>query len=249
MMSRLFTFGCSFTNYRWSTWADCLSPEFDYFENWGQSGAGNQYIFNSIMEADQHHHFGTEDTVVVCWTNVMREDRYIRDRWVTLGNIMTTPIFTKEFVSDAVCERGNLIRDIAMIKAVRTLLENRPELTWKFLSLSPLKRPDPYNNNEMAHQDVFNLYNNVIDCILPSFIDVLGHAYWNTDCDTRPRHSAEYGVDKIDYHPTPAEHLAYLDAVLPGWVTKTKTRVKMHEESINLNKDPRKTGMTKVTRL
>jgi len=43
-MSRLFTFGCSYTNYRWSTWADCLAPEFDYFENWGQSGGGNHYI-------------------------------------------------------------------------------------------------------------------------------------------------------------------------------------------------------------
>ena len=43
-MSRLFTFGCSFTNYRWSSWADCLAPEFDYFENWGQAGGGNHYI-------------------------------------------------------------------------------------------------------------------------------------------------------------------------------------------------------------
>jgi hypothetical protein len=40
-----------------------------------------------------------------------------------------------------------------------------------------------------------------------------------------------------------------LDAVLPGWVTKESTRVIMQEESINLNKDPRKSGMTKVTRL
>ena len=48
---------------------------------------------------------------------------------------------------------------------------------------------------------------------------------------------------------SPEEHLAYLDTVLPGWVTKQETRVKMHEQSINLNKDPRKSGMTKVTRL
>jgi hypothetical protein len=70
-MTRLFTFGCSFTNYRWSTWADCLAPEFDYFENWGQSGAGNHYIFNSMMEADQRHQFDEGDTVIVCWTNVL----------------------------------------------------------------------------------------------------------------------------------------------------------------------------------
>ena len=249
IVSRLFAFGCSFTNYRWSTWADCLAPEFAEFKNWGQSGAGNPYIFNSVMEADQQYIFNATDTVVVCWTNIMREDRYIRDRWVTLGNIMTTPIFTKEFVTDAVCERGNLIRDMAMIKAVKTLLENRPGLTWKFLSLCSLRRPDPYSATEMQHQDVFNLYANVVDCILPSYIDVLGDAYWNTDRENRPRHGAEYGADKIDYHPTPAEHLKYLDAVLPGWVTNQDTRVKIAQESVNLNKDPTRSGMTRFYRL
>jgi hypothetical protein len=120
-MSRLFAFGCSFTNYRWSTWADCLAPEFDSFENWGQSGAGNHYIFNSIMEADQRHNFSTGDTVVVCWTNVMREDRYT-DRWQTLGNVTTCPIYNPDYVRDAVTERGCLIRDLAMIKATQVLL-------------------------------------------------------------------------------------------------------------------------------
>ena len=37
--------------------------------------------------------------------------------------------------------------------------------------------------------------------------------------------------------------------VLPGRVTKESTRVKMHEESINLTKIPARSGMTKVTRL
>ena len=248
-MRRLYTFGCSFTNYRWSTWADCLAPEFDEFKNWGQSGAGNPYIFNSIMEADQQYKFQETDTVIVCWTNVMREDRYVKDRWITLGNVMTTPIFTKEFKTDCVCERGNLIRDMAMIKAVKTLLENRPGLTWKFLALCDLHRPDPYSSELMLHQDVFNLYRDVTDCILPNFIDVLGDQYWNTKTINRPRHDASFGHDKIDYHPTPEEHLKYLDVVLPGWVTKTETRVKIAEETANLNKDPRRSGMTRFYRL
>ena len=245
VMSRLFTFGCSFTNYRWSTWADCLAPEFDEFKNWGQSGAGNPYIFNSVMEADQQYVFNATDTVVVCWTNIMREDRYIRDRWVTLGNIMTTPIFTKEFVTDAVCERGNLIRDMAIIKAVKTLLETRPGLTWRFLSLCSLCRPDPYNTTEIQHQDVFNLYATVTDCILPSYIDVLGDAYWKTNKEKR----FQYPEGGIDYHPSPAEHLKYLDTVLPGWVTNSETRVKIAQESVDLNKDPTRSGMTRFYRL
>jgi hypothetical protein len=63
-MSRLFTFGCSFTNYRWSTWADILAPEFGEFYNWGQRGAGNHFIFNSVMEADQQNNFKDGDTVI-----------------------------------------------------------------------------------------------------------------------------------------------------------------------------------------
>jgi hypothetical protein len=231
--SRLFTFGCSFTNYRWSTWADCLAPEFTYFENWGQSGAGNHYIFNSIMEADQRHNFSTGDTVVVCWTNVMREDRYT-DRWQTLGNVTTCPIYNPDYVRDAVTERGCLIRDLAMIKATQVLLKQKRNVRWRFLSMCSIGNLQQFDDQESEHQDVLSLYQSVLNSVLPSYRQTVFAHGWR---------------DAEDPHPTPAEHLAYLDAVLPGWVTKAETRVKMHEESINLNKDPRKSGMAKVTRL
>jgi hypothetical protein len=219
-MTRLFTFGCSFTNYRWSTWADCLSPEFDYFENWGQSGAGNEFIFNSVMEADQRQLFGPNDTVIVCWTTTTREDRYVQGRWHTLGNMFTCPIYNKEYLANHVDEHGLLIKTLAYIKAVKTLLENR-KTHWRFLSMDTV--------------DSLNIYQDVVDSILPSYKSVLFSNGWpNRDGDP---------------HPSPKEHLAYLDTVLPGWVTKESTRAIMHEESINLNKDPRKSGMTKVTRL
>lgn len=245
MPSRLFAFGCSFTNYRWSTWADCLAPEFDYFENWGQAGAGNHYIFNSIIEADQRHNFGPNDTVIVCWTNTMREDRYIKNSWVTLGNIATSPIFTKEFITNSVCERGNLIRDLAFISAIKNLLMAKNSVSVKFLSMCSILQLDPWQPQQHQHNDVVKIYQDAIDFIMPSFIDVLGQEYWNTQKEKR----FKYPEGGVDYHPTPEEHLAYLDAVLPGWVTKVETRVKIHEESINLNKDPQRSGMTKVTRL
>jgi len=227
-MSRLFTFGCSFTNYRWSTWADCLAPEFDYFENWGQGGAGNHYIFNSVMECDQRHNFGPDDTVVVCWSSTQRDDRYVQKKWHTLGNVFNCPIYDPTYLKEYVEERGYLIRDLAFIKAVKTLLESRSGLIWKFLSMI-----EPNNTDDT--RDVTKLYQNVIDSIAPSYYTILFKDAW-PDRDGDP-------------HPSPDEHLAYLDAVLPGWVTKQSTRVIMHEESINLNKNPKKTGMTKVTRL
>jgi len=233
-VSRLFAFGCSYTNYRWSTWVDCLAPEFDYFENWGQSGGGNNYIFNSLMEADQRHHFGKNDTVIVCWSTFMRDDWYVNRRWQTLGNMYTTPIYNKDYLKTHVDERGYVIRDFALIKGAKALLENRVDVDWHFLSLINLKLGTRCETDPGELRDVMKLYSDVLDSIKPSYQEVL----YSTGFPTRE-----------DPHPSPEEHLAYLDAVLPGWVTKTETRVKMHEESINLNKDPRKTGMTKVTRL
>lgn len=228
-MKRLFTFGCSFTNYRWSTWADCLAPEFDYFENWGQSGGGNHYIFNSVMEAHQRHRFGFNDTVLICWTTHMREDRYIKNRWITPGSIMSARIYDPKFMEDHVDERGTTIHDMAFIKAVRILLETCRGVNWKFMSLN--LRTLPYPN---APNDVLDLYKDVLNCFLPSFEQVLHPAGWP------PRE---------DPHPTPVEALAYLDAVLPGWVTKDETRAKMQQETVDLKKSPKKTGMAQVTRL
>ena len=233
-MSRLFAFGCSFTNYRWSTWADALAPEFDSFENWGQSGGGNHYIFNSVMEADQRHHFGAGDTVIVCWTTLMRDDRYVNQRWHTLGNMYTTPIYNENYLKTHVDQRGYIIRDLALIKGAKALLENRVDVAWHFLSLNNLKLGTEWDSNPGEPRDVLELYSDVLNSILPSYQEVL----YPTGFPNR-----------VDPHPSPAEHLAYLDVVLPGWVTKESTRVIMQQESINLNKDPRKSGMTKVTRL
>lgn len=235
-MSRLFTFGCSFTNYRWSTWADCLAPEFDEFQNWGQSGGGNHYIFNSVMEADQRHHFGPGDTVIVCWTSSDREDRYVNGQWHTPGNAhFATNVYNKEYLKTHIDERGYLIRDLAYIKAVKTLLENRPGLTWRFLSMVEImSRPWP-DDDTSIHRDVMRLYSDVLDTVLLGYDKTVFLNNW-------PKPG-------IDPHPTPAEHLEYLDWVLPGWVTKQETRVKMHEESVNLSKQNSRTGKSLMPRL
>lgn len=234
-MRRLFTFGCSFTNYRWSTWADCLAPEFDYFENWGQAGGGNQYIFNSIVEADSRHKFGADDTVVVCWTSHMRDDRYINKKWQTLGNIFTCPIYDTTYIKNHVDERGYMIRDLATMQATKMILESKPDLNWRFLSMVEVGWKTSFGDTS-GNSDICNLYCDVISSVAPSYLNtVFKESGW-------PDRNG-------DPHPTPDEHLAYLDTVLPGWVTKAETRAIMHDETINLRKDPKKSGMTKVTRL
>jgi hypothetical protein len=69
-----FAFGCSFTNYSWPTWADMIGKEFESYENWGKSGGGNQFIFNSLMECVVKNKISKDDTVIIMWTNISRED-------------------------------------------------------------------------------------------------------------------------------------------------------------------------------
>jgi len=52
---RFFAFGCSFTQYHWPTWANIISKEFKESYNYGQVGAGNFFIYQSLMEAILNH--------------------------------------------------------------------------------------------------------------------------------------------------------------------------------------------------
>lgn len=83
---RLFTFGCSMTKYYYPTWADILGKHWEYFENWAEPGGGNQFIFNSIIECDQHNQFNESDTVLILWTSMARYDCYQFGHWCHVGN-------------------------------------------------------------------------------------------------------------------------------------------------------------------
>jgi hypothetical protein len=58
----------------WPTWADLLSVEYDYYENWGFPGIGNRAISERIAEAHANHTFTEHDTVVVQWSTTLRYD-------------------------------------------------------------------------------------------------------------------------------------------------------------------------------
>jgi hypothetical protein len=138
-MSRLFTFGCSFTRYHLPTWADILGREFDYYENWGRPAAGNQYIFNSLVECNQRNNFTSKDTIIIMWSTFLREDRYTKesDGWICSGNIITSSLYDNKFKKKFVCERGFFIRDIALIAAAQNLLKLW-NTDFKILSLLPI---------------------------------------------------------------------------------------------------------------
>lgn len=68
-MGRLLTAGCSFTFYKWDTWADYLSANFSSFCNRGIPGADNATIARTVTAMAE-----PDDTVVIMWTSYQRHN-------------------------------------------------------------------------------------------------------------------------------------------------------------------------------
>jgi hypothetical protein len=262
----LFAFGCSFTNYNWPTWADIIGKEFEHYENWGKTGGGNQFMFQSIMECVAKNKISKDDTVIVMWTNVSREDRYMNGEWVTPGNIFTQYIYPQSFVKKFADMRGYFIRDFNTILATQTILKSIG-CKFYFLSMVSLLTPHQYYHEPSDQADDLLIYfEPLLQQIKPSVHEIVFNFDWTSrpfavaDLTLRQQHyrdirdpnwpewKTETGdeeasfianlSDKIkkecleryqldlyhnskpqhqrdDYHPTPLEHLEYLEKVLP----------------------------------
>lgn len=227
MKKRLFTFGCSFTSYVWPTWADILAKEFDYFQNWGQGGAGNQFIFNSLIECNVRNKLNSDDTVIIMWTNVAREDRYVNGKWLSPGNIYTQEEYNKEFVKKFSDPRGYLIRDLATIYAAIELLE-KWKVNYKLLCMVPLENDSQYTfSSSNRDKDVLNLYSSLFDKVFPSVFEIIFNFDYEDHCKNH-RNNVPNDI-RNDPHPVPSEHLKYIQTVLPEYVISDKTKEWVNE--------------------
>ena len=143
----------------------------------------------------------------------MRDDRYT-NYWNTLGNIYTQPLYDPAWVRKWITERGCLVRDLAAIAGVKLLLESTG-VDWRFLSMVPVDQSDQYTSRKNPNQDLLNLYQTAIADITLSFWQVL---------EGRPRL-------KFDLHPSPTDHLYYLNQVLPEFTVSESTRLQISQET------------------
>ena len=235
-MPRLFTFGCSFTQYwRWPTWANILGREYSQFENWGICGSGNAGIFYNVMECHQRRTITADDTVMIMWSNTSREDRYVGNRWIEGGNVYWGGNgLPEDYIRQFACERGYLIRDLACISATQKLLD-AIGCQWEMMSIVPLAKTNkdtdlgynPGDNTDI--QDVTALYQDVLEQIQPSVFETVFHGNWNS----RPGIPDANDSRRRDFHPTPIEHLEYLDQVFPGLIKQSTTRDWVVEQQQN----------------
>jgi len=126
-MNRLFTFGCSLTNYHYPTWADIIATNFDEFQNWGRKGGGNNFILNSLIECDQRNQLTPTDTVIILWSGISRIDYYQINEWSHLHN---TYFDLKTRDVPLSCPDGYQLLSFAWIITAISFLESR-KINWK----------------------------------------------------------------------------------------------------------------------
>lgn len=177
-MSRFFAFGCSFTGYKWPTWADILGQEFDEYQNWGRNGAGNQYIFHSLVEANQRSKFTPDDTVVVMWTTLDREDRYLRGEWFTHGSIYHNTYLPKEFVKQFADDRWSILRDVTCMSAVKSLLDHWG-VTYHFLNMVPFEFS--FDQCVEPINDIVQEFKPLLDITKPSMFEKVMGSNFNSN--------------------------------------------------------------------
>ena len=234
---RLFTFGCSLTCYKWPTWADILGREYAYFENWANCGVGNQYIFNSLVEAVITRQISSGDTVIVMWTNFSRWDYYQDGGWRTsmfYRDSKDSDWQTNEKLLDMMLDiRGVYLRDLALLYAAHSLLDHIG-CDNKIFSVVDINNIG-FGMHDTVDPDVGDLLDNY-QSTLKRIRTSVHRAVFDLDWHNRPIFET---TPRKDLHPSPAEHLEYLDKVLPeikisqytrDWVSQADMLVQQHPE-------------------
>jgi len=122
-MKRVFTFGCSMTNFSWPTWADGLCYHLDKqgweTYNYACSGMGNEHIQHALTMADLRHNLTDDDLICIVWSSWVREDRVWKGGdFGRLGSIVNCDGTYEYFVDNYFSLENYVLKNINAIHAV-----------------------------------------------------------------------------------------------------------------------------------
>ena len=195
-MNRLFTFGCSYTQQGYPTWADLLANSFEYDENRGRAGMGNRGIFNRVNQAILEKDINKDDTVVVQWSTPIREDRWLKQAnnasgdWISHGNIYNQQFYPKDWVKKYFDPFMGLMETVHYVHACQHLL-NSLGCKWTMFWMSNPGETDIKSNWGEVHfsSTSFMKYHNGSIVTTP----------YSELCD--PNNVLKTSLNKVNKHP------------------------------------------------
>lgn len=229
---RFFSFGCSFTQYHWPTWADVIGMHFDYdnFYNYGRCGAGNYFIAHSVLEADLIHKFTEKDLLMIMFTGCVRRDQLVQKNesmhWQTPGNVYYNAWYDKQFLKKYWSDAHGFLRDITIIKLLINYLQNH-NYSFHLMSMVPLA--DLLEHPEHPLPDQLKSYNSSeLDIVKSDIRTTIFNGDWSTR-QPRATYPTPWEKQFVDNHAHPNEHLEYLETLWPHTDFSYKIRQKIND--------------------
>jgi hypothetical protein len=155
------------------------------------------------------------------WTSATREDRFIKGRWRTPGNIFKQNYYDNEFIKKYVDIQGCFERDIPLIYAADQILK-KINCTYHMLSMVDITNPDQNLKKEFS-SNLFDLYKESLSKIKPSVHNIVFNYDWN---------NRKINNSRYDNHPLPLEHLEYLLKVLPEYKISDEIKTFVNNEQV-----------------
>lgn len=230
---RFFAFGCSFTEHIYPTWADVVRKSFlsTEFYNFGRTGAGNLQISVRVAEANTRYKFNEDDLVMVMFSGFCREDRWVKNRWQSYGNVYNNDYYDKSFYK--YCDPlGYAIKDLGLIELTTNYLKNTPA-TVHLMPAFPINNfTSDIKDDEATEQKIINLYETMYNEMPIPLFNYLGSDYPKVNCGNYE-----------DTHPNPWSHFEYIEnnvmklndnsrIYAKEW-TETLTRLNNRDDIIN----------------
>lgn len=225
-MNRLFTFGCSFTNYNWAMWPEIVRFQHQpkVFKNYGMCGAGNQYIAHQVSLANAEHQFTPDDMVMICWTHVFRKDWFLptgpihtmfrgdpeSNEWQCEGNVFHPSLLNALMPSELQILSDYLARDLNYIYLTINMLNAMgiPNHQMQIVNVTQRIDDDPlhsFDQDEVNHPQLKPLVEFCEQNITESYDNLIN--VWPIWFNEFPQ-DAE--TKRCDYHPMPMDHIKYL---------------------------------------
>lgn len=155
-MSRIFTFGCSLTEYAWPTWAVIMSYDLKVpVYNFAKPGMGNVGIHHMMMYADMIHKFTKDDKILILWSSWSREDRIKNKKWNNSGSVFHNTYYDRRFLKTHWDMDNDIVKNSSAIISANAMYGEL--IAWQG-SWAPLFVPEDnkvYKNNSKKIIEIY----------------------------------------------------------------------------------------------
>ena len=212
MNKRFFSFGCSFTSWKWPTWNDYIGLNFDEYYSLGCGGADNKNILYRLLQADRKYKFTSNDCVMVMFTSFNRMS-YVseKDFWIhNIGdlvdhNVKAHPMGKNYNFATAVYD------SCIAIQSIESILKSK-NIKYKFLQSM---KHDFYNDDFKMSGDVKEDLDYCLDLFKYPVME--NWVYENYDFDKEKIIWQDEG--NADGHPTMKHHFDFVKEFFPQYIT------------------------------